>query len=124
MLAKERGITFLGLVILVSFLGIFAYAIIRLAPVYLEYLTVSKAMTGLKADAVRELSVKGIRAAIGKRLDVDDVKSITEQDFEVTREGRAWQVHGKYDADVPFIGNLSFVVHFDKTVTIDDQGGP
>lgn len=124
MQARQRGITFLGLLILVSFLGIFVYAFIRLAPAYMEYMTVSKAMAGLKADSVRELSAKGIRAALGKRLDVDDVKSITEGDFEVSREGHAWVVHGKYDNDVPFVGNLSFVVHFDKTVSIDDQGGP
>ncbi len=37
---RERGMTVLGLLILVAFVGMFVYAGIRLTPIYIEYMAV------------------------------------------------------------------------------------
>jgi hypothetical protein len=125
MRSTQRGATFLGLMILIAFVGLFVYGGIRLVPVYVEYMDVAKALDGLKssgADA-SSLSQQTIRTALQKRFEVDDVKSLDWRDIEITREGDSWKVHAAYDATAPFVGNVDLVVHFDKTVSLGGAGG-
>jgi hypothetical protein len=119
----ERGITFIGICILVTFIGLFVYAGIRLVPVYLEYMNIAKAMDTVKADLTTVDSPNVIRTAIDKRFFIDAVTVITGKDLEITRDGAAWTVRAVYDADAPFVANVSFSVHFDKTVVIGGSGG-
>jgi hypothetical protein len=114
----ERGITFIGLVILVVFIGTFVYAGIRLTPVYLEYFEVVKAFDGIKAEASGAVSPQSIRVQLQKRFDVDDVKSLDARDVEITRDGGVWTIHASWTAETPFVANISFLLHFDKVVTL------
>jgi hypothetical protein len=118
---RERGMTFIGLVILIAFVGMFIYAGIRLLPVYVEYFNIVRSIEGLKSDA--EVGVPAMKIALEKRFDIEDVKSISYKDVEFRKEGSGWAVHAEYDAPAPFIGNVSFLVHFDKTVILG-AGGP
>jgi len=119
----ERGITFIGICILVTFIGLFVYAGIRLVPVYLEYMNIAKALDTVKADLTTVDSPTTIRTALDKRFFIDQVTVISAKDLEITRDGPAWTVHCVYDADAPFVANVSFSVHFDKTVVIGGSGG-
>jgi hypothetical protein len=119
----QRGMTFLGLLILISFLGIFAYAIIRLVPVYVEYMNVSKAIDNVKEDVRAGVTGEGIRRGLEKRFQIFDVSSIEAKDVEITRADNGWTVHVSYDAGAPFLGNISLVAHFDKTVTLGSAAG-
>jgi uncharacterized protein DUF4845 len=114
----QRGITFIGLVILVVFMGTFVYAGIRLTPVYLEYFEVVKALDGLKAEASSAVSPQLIRNTIQKHFDIDDVKSLDARDVEITRNGGVWTIHAGWTAETPFVANISFLLHFDKVVTL------
>ncbi|HUO94846.1 MAG TPA: DUF4845 domain-containing protein [Steroidobacteraceae bacterium] len=114
--------TTLGLAILIAFVGIFVYAGIRLVPVYLEYFNVVKALEGLKSDA--EGGPAQMRIALEKRFDIEDIKSLDWKAVEITKEGPNWAVHAAYDAETSFLGNVGFVVHFDKTVLLNASGTP
>ena len=119
----QRGITFIGILILVTFIGLFVYAGIRLVPVYLEYMNIAKSMDTIKADMTSVDSAQSIRVALDKRFFIDAVTVITAKDLTITRDGAAWVVHAEYDADAPFVANISFSVHFDKTVVLGVSGG-
>jgi hypothetical protein len=119
---RERGITVAGLLIMVAFVGLFVYAGIRLTPIYIEYMAIAKAIDGLKADA--DGGPKAMQIALEKRFDIEDVKSIGWKDVEIAKEGSGYSVHVAYDAQTPFVGNIGFVVHFDKTVTLGGAAGP
>ncbi len=113
---RQGGMTALGLLILVAFVGLFVYAAIRLLPVYLEYFNVVRAMEGLKGDA--EGGASAMRVALEKRFDIEDIKHIDPRDVEITREGPQWAVHAAYQYTTDFIANVGFVVSFDKTVMV------
>ena len=116
----QRGITAVGLIILVTFVGLFVYAGIRLLPVYLEYFSVLKSVEGLKSDA--DSGQKAMQIALQKRFDIEDIKSVEVRDIEIKREGLSWDVHIAYDAQTPFVANVGFIVHFDKTVSLSGAG--
>ena len=120
---SQRGITFIGALILVAFIGLFVYAGIRLVPVYLEYMNIAKAMDTVKADMTTVDSPQSIRVALDKRFFIDAVTVIEAKDLEIKRDGAAWVVRANYDAEAPFVANVSFSVHFDKTVVLGNSGG-
>jgi hypothetical protein len=119
---RQRGITAIGLMILISFIGLFVYAGIRLAPVYLEYFNVVKAIEALKTEA--DTGPVAMKRTLEKHFDIEDIKSLSYKDVEFSKEGSGWRVRAAYDAETPFIGNVGFIVHFDKTVNLSGPPGP
>ncbi|MBS0375118.1 MAG: DUF4845 domain-containing protein [Proteobacteria bacterium] len=119
---RQRGMTTLGLIILIAFVGMFVYAGIRLTPVYLEYFNVVRAVEGLKSDV--EGGPPAMRIALEKRFDIEDIKSLSWKDVEFQKEGSAYSARIAYDAQTTYLGNIGFVVHFDKTVALSGSALP
>ena len=116
---KQAGMTTLGLIILTVFVGLFAFATLRLAPVYLNYMKVVGVIDGVFAEFDGQRATRQvIRSSISRRFDVDSVGVITYRDVSVTAVDGGLEVKAEYDHIAPFISNISFVVHFNKTALI------
>ncbi|MDJ0917271.1 MAG: DUF4845 domain-containing protein [Woeseiaceae bacterium] len=116
---RERGITTLGMIILISFIGLFVFGGIRLTPVYLNYFKVSGVVEGvLKEFDGQNPSRNAILMSVARRFDVESVDKITARDVKVTAVDGGYEVSAKYDHVSPFIGNVNFLVAFNKTVLI------
>ena len=116
---RQAGMTTLGLAILVAFIGIFAFAAIRLTPVYLNYMKVVSVVTGVHEEfdgAGANRSV--VRKSIARRFDIDSVGIIKAKDVSVKDVDGGIEVSAAYSHKAPFIANISFVVDFDKKVVI------
>lgn len=116
---RQAGMTTLGLIILVSFLGIFAFAGIRLTPVYLNYLKVVGVVNGV----VEEFEGTGpsrtaIRTSVSRRFDIESVTGITAKEVTVKAVDGGFEVAAVYSHKTPFVANVSFIVDFDKRVVI------
>lgn len=116
---RQAGMTTLGLIILVTFVGLFAFAGIRLTPVYLNYIKVAGVISGVHeefdgANATRS----AIRSSISRRFDIESVGVITAKDVKVTKVEAGHEVAATYSHKAPFIGNVSFVVDFDERVIV------
>lgn len=112
---RQGGATTLGFIILAVFVGIFAFAFIRLTPVYLNYMKVVGVVDGVveEFDGMKA-TLPQIRTSILRRFDVESVSEITARDVSVTAVEGGYEVRAKYDHTTPFIYNISFTVHFDK----------
>ena len=111
--------TTLGLIILVAFVGLFGFAGIRLAPVYLNYMKVLGVVNGVheEFDGTNP-SRTAIRSSISRRFDVESVGEITAREVTVTSVDGGYEVRAKYNHVAPFIANVSFSVAFDKAVLV------
>lgn len=121
---RERGMTTLGLLMLVTFVGLFIYGGIRLTPLYLEYISVSKSMASVEKELDGAASEAQIRMALEKRFEIQDVTTLKSSDVILKREGGQWHVRAQYDAEAPFVSNISFLVHFDKSVVLGSGSVP
>ena len=116
---QQAGITTLGFIILTVFIGLFAFATIRLTPVYLNYMKVVGVIDGVLAEFDGQKPTRQVvRTAISRRFDIDSVGVITYRDVAVTPVDGGLEVKAEYDDIAPFIYNVSFTVHFNKTVLI------
>ncbi len=116
---REKGITTLGLLILVTFIGLFAFAAIRLTPVYLNYVKVVGVLDGVHEEFdSKNPSREAVRRSIVRRFEVESVGVITHRDVKVVGEDGGYTVQAKYDHTTEFISNIHFTVKFDKTVLV------
>ncbi len=119
MARQQAGMTTLGFIILTVFISLFAFAAIRLTPVYLNYLKVVGVIDGVFEEFDGQKATgQVVRSSISRRFDVDSVGVITYRDVAVTPVDGGLEVKAEYDDTAPFIYNVSFTVHFNKTVLI------
>jgi len=119
---RQRGITFIGWLFLLVPLAIVAYAGIRVAPLYLNYLRVAHSLQQIAQDARADGSVQAIRTAIEKRFDIETIQYPEPKDIDVRREASGWVIEAKYDETAPLFANLSLILSFDKVVEIGSLG--
>jgi hypothetical protein len=119
MMRKQQGMTLIGMLIVAGFVGLFVLAGIRLAPVYIEYMAVSKALDSARDELGGTAPTpQNIRTLLSRRFDVDDVTSITAKDVDIARISDGYKVQAKYQAQAAYIANVSLMAEFDKTVEI------
>ncbi len=117
--SRQGGVTAVGFLLLALFVGLFAFATIRLTPVYLNYMKVAGVIDGVfKEFDSQGPSRSAIVTSIRRRFDVESVGIISSRDIKVINDGGGFKVEAVYDHTTPFIGNVSFTVHFDKRVMI------
>jgi hypothetical protein len=116
---RQAGMTTLGLIILVAFVGLFAFAGIRLTPVYLNYMKVVGVVDGVQQEFDgQNANTTAIRRSIQRRFDVESVGVIKAKEIKVKAVDGGLQVSAVYDDSTPFIANISFTVHFEKQALI------
>ena len=119
MAPRESGVTAIGFVVLAVFVGLFAFAAIRLTPVYLNYMKVAGVLNGVYEEYDgQNPSRAAIRTSISRRFGVESVTAISHRDVKVTPDSGGFLVVATYDHTSPFIGNIYFTVKFDKQVLV------
>ncbi|HYB65057.1 MAG TPA: DUF4845 domain-containing protein [Steroidobacteraceae bacterium] len=121
---RQRGVTFIGWVVLLTPVAIVGYAGVRLAPVYLNYMKVVRALNLVASDASGNNDPRAIRATIDKHFEIDMVDYPLSKDIKVTKSGSGWDVEASYDDEAPLFANISLHVVFDKTVHTGGAAGP
>ena len=120
---RQLGVTFIGWLFLLTPIAVVIYAGIRMAPLYLNYMKVVKAMDQSGGELKGDASPQSIRATIDRHFEIDMVDYPTTKDMKITRDGGFWVVESKYDDDAPLFANVSLHVVFDKVVKIGAGGG-
>jgi hypothetical protein len=117
--SRQAGMTTLGLIILVTFVGLFAFGGIRLTPVYLNYMKVAGVVSGVEQefDGANATGAM-IRRSISRRFDIDSVGEITAKEVKVTKVDGGYEVAATYSHKAPFIANISFLVDFDRRAMV------
>jgi hypothetical protein len=116
---KQRGLTAIGWIIMLTPLAIVFYAGIRLAPLYLNYM---KVVRGLEQTATEvssaETNPQSIRSTLGKHFEIDSLDYPDVKDIKISRDGKAWVLEASYDDQAPLFANIAILVAFDKSVRI------
>ena len=118
---KQRGMTFIGILVLLVVVGAWVYAGIRLAPKYLEYMRVASTLEKVRDEFDNNPGSTEfmLRKSVERHFDIEMVEVITAEEIEITKEGGSFTMRAYYDDTVPLAGNVSFLVEFDKSVVVN-----
>lgn len=116
---RQRGATFIGMVVIVAILGLGLYSAIRLTPLYFEYMAIVRALEQTaKEHAGGPTSPAELRNALERRWTIEDIKSVDPKEIDIRKAGSSYTMRAWYRAEAPFVANVSLVVDFDKSVTV------
>jgi hypothetical protein len=110
---SQEGVSALAVMLLGPLVAIFILVVIKLVPVYLEYSSVKSVLNGMISDRAETYTSPGmVRSTLFKRLDINEVKHVTNDNVEVTREGPVYTLTIDYEVSVPLFYNISVLVTF------------
>ncbi len=116
---RQAGITAIGFLLLASLVGIVGLAGLKLVPMYMQTMKLSKVLE----DVREELSGKGptpasIRSAIGRRFSIEDV-NLPPEAIKINQSRNGYSVQIQHESRAPYVANVWLVVVFDKQVEIN-----
>lgn len=110
----QRGVSLNGLMIGGVIFAVVALLGMKAIPPWIEYGNLVKAVKGTATDgSLKDATVAQVRAAFARRADMDDVKSVTAQDIDITKEGDELVISFEYSKKVPLFANVSLVFDFE-----------
>lgn len=117
---RQRGMTFLGIIVLVIVVGAWVYSGIRLVPKYLEYMRVAATLEKVRDEYDSNPGTTDfmLRKAVERHFDIEMVEIISSNDIEIRKESGTFYMRAAYEDTVPLVSNVSFLLQFDKTVEV------
>lgn len=118
-----RGITLIGFLIVMVVVGFFAYAAMRLIPVYTEYFGVVKALEQVRSEGGAQRSIQELRRSLNIKFDTQyvDTAHVPASAISISRQSGAVALRVAYERRVPFLYNIDLLVSFDKSVDLANR---
>ena len=116
--SRQRGITFLGLLILAVLVGVVVLAGIKLVPMYINDMKLSKALEGIPEELNgKEVTIQSIQYALYKKFSVEDI-NLPKDNIKVAPSKSGFSVRIQWENRAPYLGDIWLMIVFDKTVEI------
>jgi hypothetical protein len=118
----QRGATMSGILFALAILALLAMVAIKLAPHYMNFMTVRSVMNELQEDP--QSAGRGRRAVlevVDKRLYINDVRTVSAKDFDFSREGGANELSVQYEVREHLFGNIDAVLTFNHKVQLESK---
>jgi hypothetical protein len=109
---SQAGVSLSGLIFVLVVLGVLASFALRVLPSYSEYSHAKKAIAHAKAAGHTPAE---IRTSFDKQADIDDIKTISGKDLEISRQGEGFDVAFAYEKKVPVAGPVSILIDYAAT---------
>lgn len=114
--STQRGISLVGLIVILAVLGFVGILAAKIAPAYMENATINKAINDAKANGG---SVAEMQRSFNKAAEVQDITSIRSTDLIISRETGDTEISYAYEKVIPLVGNASLVLAFEGTTAKD-----
>ena len=106
---QQRGLTFIGLLVVGGLLAFTGVVVAQLVPTYIEFMAVEKAAQKASAGT----TVSEVRSIFHKAAQIDDIRSIAGKDLEVGKEGDRVVVSFAYSREVHIAGPAYIVMKYE-----------
>ena len=109
---RQRGLSLVSLIFVGLIVVILLFIGMKSVPALAEYFAVEKAVekAGSEGQTVRE-----IRSAFDRYATIDDIKSITGKDLDITKDADRIIVSFAYSYSIPLMDNVRIVIDFSGT---------
>ena len=114
---KQNGLSIIGFVFVAVVLVIFAMVGFRVAPAYIEYYSVQKALQRSLDEARDRNSTREIQNSFQRFADSGYIESVRGADVEVTRQGNEIVASASWTRKLHMVANVSLFLEFDAVAS-------
>jgi Tfp pilus assembly major pilin PilA len=112
---NQLGISLIGLMAGIAVVIAIAMIGLKLAPSYIEFFAVKKAVNALASESRGGASVNEIRKSFDQRATIDAIESVKGSDLEVTKDGGVVVVSATYRKEIPLVANMGVYIEFNAS---------
>ncbi len=109
---KQLGVSLSGLLMGGVILIAFAMLGLKLAPSYIEFFAIKKAVHAIASEKRGGASVAEVRKSFDARAAIDDITTVKGADLEVTKEGADLVIKASYRKEIPLLANIGVYIEF------------
>lgn len=106
--ARQRGISFIGLVFVAVVLACVGVVVAQVIPTLIEYQAIYKAANKAKEGS----TVPEIRAIFDRAQAIDDFQSVTGKDLDIKKVNDKVVVAFSYEREIPLFGPAYLVLKY------------
>ena len=110
---RERGISLVGLIIILAILGAVGLLAAQVLPTYIEYRAIVNAIERAKKDGGD--SPKAVQESFNRSAEVGYISSITGRDLQLERVGGEFEISFAYEKKIPLVGPASLLLEYEGT---------
>lgn len=110
----QRGVSLSGLLVVCVILVLVALLGMKLFPDVTEYMQIVKTVKAVSQEAAQNGGGVGdLRKSFDRRAQIDDIRTITGQDLDISKEGNQVVISFAYVKTVPLFQNVSLLIDFE-----------
>jgi Domain of unknown function (DUF4845) len=115
---RQRGITAIGLLIMVCVFGVIGMAVLKITPLYLQHMRLATIMDDVHDElGGTGTTPAGIRAALSRHFTVEGLR-LPPEEIKIAQSRNGYQLHIEHESRAPFFADIWFLLVFDKQVEI------
>lgn len=115
-LQQQRGMSFLGLMVLLVIAGFIFYIGLKVIPAYIDYFAIKKIFASMaQSEEVKTGTVADIRRSFDKRISIDYATAIKGEDLEISKEGNETIVSAAWQHKIPLFPTWTLTIDFGTT---------
>ena len=115
--STQAGLSIIGFIVVAAMVMCFVMVGFRVAPAYIEYYSVEKALEQSLYDVRDFNSAAEVRAAFQKRADAGYIESVSGKDIEVVKNKNQITATATWSRKLHMVGNVSLFLDFEATAT-------
>jgi type II secretory pathway pseudopilin PulG len=110
---RERGISLVGLIVVLAMLGGIGLLAMQVVPTYIEYRAILGAIERAKKDGGE--SIKEIQDSFNKSAEVGYITAIQGRDLVIQRDNGQFEISFEYEKKIPLAGPASLLMEYKGT---------
>jgi len=119
---QQKGLTFISILAILMVIGFFGLLLLKIAPIYMNNFKVKDTLASLEAEPdLTSHSKAKLRDLLDKRLDVNMVDNVSNEDISVTKTPERVSIEIDYEVTENIMGNLDVLVYFNEAIEVESN---
>ncbi len=111
---RERGLTLVGLILVLGVSAFFVLMGFKLLPAYIEFFSIKRIIKELgESPELKGATVKDVQAAFERRATIDSITAIRGTDLQIDKQGDGFVLSANWERKIPLVSNVSALVEFE-----------
>lgn len=119
--SKQRGMTVIGMLLLLVVIGFMALIAMKVVPMYIQYYTIKSTIESIRKEPqLAQMSPTDIHSAIQKRFDIGYVDKLNARDLKIRNdaESRGRVLELVYEDERELFYGLYVLLKVDETIPL------